>query len=85
MIEHYQKLRINLIDLIEQVRNVLPEKDVSEALDLAEHDEFGVSFELICTQLFEYDVKVSADVYRKLEALGKSMNIDESVWQILKN
>ena len=67
------------------MRNVLPEKDVSEALEFIEYNEFGISFELICAQLFEYDVKVSADVYRKIEEIGQSMNLDESVWQMLKN
>lgn len=85
MIEHYKKLRIALLDLIEQIRDELPEEDVKEALDFVEHNEFGVSFELICAQLFEYDIKVSADIYRKIEEIGRSMTFDDSVWQMLKN
>lgn len=85
MIEHFQNLRNNLTDLIERIRNKLPEKDINEALDLVERNEFGVGFELICTQLFEYDAKISAGIYLKIENLGRSMNLDESVWQMLKN
>lgn len=73
-----------MIDLIEQMRSILPEKDVSEALDLTEHNEFGISFELICTQLSEYDLKISADIYQKIEKIGRSMKLDESIWQMLK-
>ena len=71
------------MDLIEQVRSILPEKDVSEALDLVKYNEFGVSFELICTQLFEYNVEVSSDVYQKIDSVGRSMNLDERIWKVL--
>lgn len=76
-----RNLRIALTALIEQVRDKLSEKDTSAALELVEHDEFEVSFDLICTQLFEYDIKVSADI----EELGRLMKLDESEWQMLKN
>jgi hypothetical protein len=88
MIKHFLKsrnLRIALTELVEQVRDKLPEKDTSAALELVEYDEFEVSFELICTQLFEYDIKVSAAVYQKIEELGRLMKLDESEWQMLKN
>lgn len=81
----YRKLKNNLTDLIEQFRDKLSENDVNEALNLIENNEFGVSFELICTQLFEYDIKVSANIYQKVEEIGQSMNLNESIWQMLKN
>lgn len=82
---HFQSLRTNLLELIELIKNDLPAKDIKEALEFVEYNEFGCSFELICTQLFEYDAKLSDDIYNKIESIGQSMNLNEKVWKILKN
>lgn len=49
----------------------LTNTDVAKILDLVEHGEPGVAFELLCTQLYEHCWPVSEEIYRGLSHLGE--------------
>jgi hypothetical protein len=60
------------------------DQNINDAIDLLEHDEWGESFLLICTQLYEYDVSISRSTYDSIREIGLSMKLDESNWQMLE-
>ena len=53
----------------------LPEADIDSIGVLIDAGEWKVALELLCTQLYEYDVKVSGGERRQLEALGAELNV----------
>ena len=62
----------------------LPQANIGAAEDLISHGEYGVALELICTEVYEYDVPVTADTFRTIEQCGQRMQLDESSWSFLR-
>ena len=72
------------LNLIDSVKALLPKSDIENALEMVKQDEFGCGFEIICIQLFEYDVMISPDIYQKIVELGQKMEMPEEKWLFLK-
>lgn len=70
--------------LINDVGFTLPPQNVADANDLLDHREWGEALDLICTQLFEYDVKVTSGVYYRIKSVGEIMKMPQATWEILK-
>jgi len=60
----------NIRSILEEVRASLPKENIDDANDLLEHAEWGEALSLICTQLFEYDVQISAGIYERSNGLA---------------
>ena len=45
--------------MLSAVRGVLPAQDIAAAQDLLEHGEWGEAFDLVCTQVYEYEINHS--------------------------
>lgn len=73
-----------MLNLIDSVKTLLPESDIENAIEMVEHNEFGIGFEIICEQLFEYGVKISPDIYQKIVELGQKMEMPSERWNFLK-
>ncbi len=71
-----------ILNILESFGNSLP-FDISTIRSLALHGEWGEAFDILCTQLYEYDIKVSSEQYAKLKLIGESMSMDESLWNDL--
>ncbi|MBS0655628.1 MAG: MafI family immunity protein [Verrucomicrobia bacterium] len=63
---------------------LLLKNDVKTIIELIEHNECGVAYEILCTQLYEYDVQISSNFYEKIFSLGKAMEMQPSYWLPLK-
>lgn len=77
-------IEIKLSKLLIEVKNKLPSNDVNIILEFIEHNEVGLAFETLCTQLYEYNVQISIEIYRELSFCGKSMKIEPDMWLSLK-
>ena len=84
LILHWQKLEKAMLGLVDGVKNLLPQNDIENALEMIEHNEFGIGFEIICEQLFEHDAKIPPDIYKKIAAIGRSMKLAETKWIFLE-
>jgi len=73
-----------LISLIKKFKARLSKDDYKNAIEFAEHREWGVSYELLCEQLYEFEVDIEVDEYSEIKVLGKKMDIDEMYWNNLK-
>lgn len=62
----------------------LPAENIADARDLIDHGEYGVALELVCTQLYEYDVPVPTETYRLIEQCGRIMQMNEASWAFLE-
>lgn len=65
------------------VEDRLPPSDVDNVWELVEAGEPGVAFEILCTQLYEYDVAVKDTTLASLAELGTYFKFDPRLWEIL--
>ncbi len=84
MIAHFENLWKSMLSLIDAVKTLLPQVVVEEAIEMVDYNEFGVGFEIICQQLFEYNIKISPDIYKQIFVIGKSMEMKENDWNFLE-
>lgn len=69
--------------IVRTLNERLPEEDVDHILEFLEVGEWGLAFETLCTQLYEYDIAVPAPILAELADLGKAMKLDPELWEIL--
>lgn len=62
----------------------LPQATLDSADDLIRHGEYGEALEIICTQVYEYEVPVTAKTYSEIERCGQRMEMDEASWSFLR-
>lgn len=75
-------ISIQILQLLEEVK--LPATDIENITEFTEHNEYGLAYETLCTQLYEYSVPISSAYYEKISSLGPLMEINPSMWLSLK-
>jgi len=80
----YKKLIHEITIILEAVKGDLTERDVQFARDFLEHNEWGLAFSLICTQLYEYGVTINSEFYIQIENAGRQMSIPPEEWEMLR-
>tara|TARA_R110002096_G_scaffold433381_2_gene652025 strand:- start:76571 stop:76840 length:270 start_codon:yes stop_codon:yes gene_type:complete len=73
----------NLKQVLREVSTVLPTENISDSHDLLDHGEWGESLDLLCTQLYEYEVPLSKDLYQLIDTTGRMMKMEPSGWDYL--
>jgi len=48
------------------------------------HNEYGLSFDTLITQLYEYDIEINIEFYELLVQIGKMLNLDENSYSFMK-
>jgi hypothetical protein len=64
-----------IFEILQELEQKLNEEDVLRAREYLSYNENGVAFELICTQIIEYELKVSRNVFDKLNWIAKEMRL----------
>ncbi|WP_175576982.1 MafI family immunity protein [Cellulomonas massiliensis] len=62
----------------------LPHRDVANVLDYLDAGEGQVGMELLCTQLYEYDVALPVAEIEELEDLGRLLSVDPELTEALR-
>ena len=73
-----------ILILLDEVSDHLPIDDTKNIKEFIEHREWGVGFETLCAQIFEYNIQISNEFYKKLSAIGESMDIESFIWTPLE-
>ena len=70
---------INLLNALLKAAELfgLSKYDLNNAYDFLNHKEYGLSFDTIITQLYEYGVEIDDDFYRLISRIAKEMNLPE--------
>ncbi len=83
-IEQIQALRKRLYRVFNSVAEPFPAGvQVAELKQDAEAGEEGLALEMFCSQLYEYEIVVSAEVRQEIEQIGTMLGIEARHWQIL--
>ena len=77
-------LENRILSLADETKDFLLLKDLQNIRDYIENNEFGLAFEILCDQLFEYDALISSETYSKIELIGKDLGLNEKNWICLK-
>jgi hypothetical protein len=62
----------------------LNENDVQNAKDYLIHNEFGLCFDTIITQMYEYDITIDENFYELVSKIGTKMNLQQNNYSFLK-
>lgn len=73
-----------LFQLINEVKDKLPSHYVKNIIECNQCNERGIAFEDLCEHLYEYEVPISHEFYDKLVSFGKSINVESSYWEDLR-
>lgn len=71
-------------DVLGDLKGILRDADHESAAELTNAGEPGVALDLICEQLFEYEIAVPRAVYAKLAKSGQLMHMPERTWTVLQ-
>lgn len=78
-------LNDNLLRLIEIAKFLgLNENDLRHANDFLDHNEFGLCFDTLITQMYEYDLEIDNEIYDLISKIGKSMNLEIGSYSFMK-
>ncbi|PRB01883.1 hypothetical protein CQ046_14385 [Chryseobacterium sp. MYb7] len=58
--------------------------DLNSAREYVMHNEYGLSFDTLITQLYEYDIEINIEFYELLVQIGKVLNLDENSYSFMK-
>ncbi len=75
-----KKLIAGIREVLNLVGTALPDQNVADAIDLLDHNEWGEALSLICTQLFEYDIRISDATYSRIARLAEEMKLPKGEW-----
>ncbi len=73
-----------LTEIILNLGTAFREVDKKEVLELAEYNECKIAVETLCTQLYEFDVKLNDDEFYKINMLSKELKLDSKYFDWLK-
>lgn len=74
-----------LLGLIEIARILgLDNRDLKYAEDFLNHNEFGLCFDTIVTQMYEYDIEIDNEFYQLISKIGERMNLRQESYSFMK-
>ena len=80
-LNYYNNEIYNILDFIEKM---IPNQHwISVAREGVEHSESQISIECICENIFEYDIKLTQDIYDRLIETCHFFDISEEYWNKL--
>jgi hypothetical protein len=60
------------------------EQTYCDAVDYAEHREWGIGLELLCINLYEYEFPLPNPIYEKIVQLANKWGIDQHYVEVLR-
>ncbi len=72
----FQIVEESLLAMIGSFTGQLAADQLADMADLVRHGERGIAFEILCTQLDEYEVPVGQEALSTLRTIAASMEID---------
>lgn len=72
------------LHLIMDAANDLPLRDVEQIEGLIQVGERAVAFENLCTQMYEYDIRLPSDLQDTLLSIGEQLGVVPRYWELLE-
>lgn len=75
----------NILSVLDDIRANLPDETVKNVGELVEHNEAGLALEILCSQIFEYEIQLSVEGSARLKEAACLMGMPISQLDGLKN
>ena len=73
-----------LLKIVAGLAGQLPSDQLQDMSDLVAAGESGVAFENLCTQIYEFDIRVDSTVLADLQKVGAALGVKPTYWQRLE-
>lgn len=74
-----------LLKLVETAKILgLNNRDIKSAEDFLMHDEFGLCFDTLITQMYEYDIEIDTELYELISKIGQLMNLKQGSYAFMR-
>lgn len=80
--DNLEKLIATLIDAAKELG--LGEVDLNASKELLDNREYGLAFDTIITQLYEYEIGFNSEFYTLVEEIANEMNMSETEYSFLR-
>lgn len=77
-------IEAKLLAIVNILNSKLPKNDISNIRELVQAREWGIGFENLCTQIFEYDIRIDKIIYDQIKAVGIFLELPKETWEILQ-
>ncbi len=74
----------NLRNLLNEVNDKLFENDIKNIAEFIDNQEWGLAYELFCTQIYEYNIPITEDFYTRISRIGKLIDVSPNTWTPLR-
>lgn len=78
------KFKNMVADIVEKATDHLEDRDVLNAKDMLDHNEWGIAFDIVCQQIYEHGSAISDDFYNQIEDAGHAMKMEPDNWEFLR-
>ncbi len=78
------KVEEELSDLINNFDQLIPSEQLQEMKDLNSSGEPGIAYENLCTQIFEFDIKVSETRFSQIRQIGLAIGLAPKYWERIR-
>ena len=63
----------------------LNKEDIGNAKELLEHQEYGLSFDTLITQIYECDIEITKDVYNLITFIGRELGLQAEDYSFMES
>ena len=74
-----------LQNLLGKVEVLLNSNDYNNANEAICHGEYGIAFDIIVTQLYQYDVTITQSIFDLIEECGEILKLRKQEWDFMKS
>ena len=73
-----------LKSIIDDSKELITVVDSNNAMTLIENNECLLALELICEQLYEYDRKITPELYNRIKPLAEYYELDNNILELVR-
>lgn len=79
-------MKKKLAILIEEAKILgLPQRDLDYASDFLINHEYGLCYDTVITQLYEYDIEIDHKIYMLISKVAKDLSLSEDDYLFMKD
>lgn len=79
-------MKKKLVALIEGAKILgLPQRDLDSANDFLINHEYGLCYDTVITQLYEYDIEIDNKIYSLISKIAKDLSLSEDDYLFMKD
>jgi len=80
-----QNEMLRSIQLLNEMDSQLPTPIILNIKEFLENQEWGLAYEMLCEQIYEFELPISSELYENILSIGESMEMNPTIWLKLKS